>query len=406
MSQTAVIPSKHNDLITSLAFNSFGTRLATGSLDHSIRVASLSPTTGQWDADVSEFKHDSAVLKVTFAHPEFGVLLASGGVDGVVRLWTEQQPTKPLIVNSNAVAPPRSNWVAKASLTDARGTIRDLDFCPPELGLKLACISSDSHLRLWECLDPVSLSDWSLIEDIDLSLLPYTPSSSTATPQGAGSTSKSFDGSASPVRQAPMSGTSVSSSSVASSSDGRKNGTVESDGGWAVSWCKEAWWGERLAVSAGPSGMIRLFHLPDHAPWNNYLNLLPPRASASAPSVPPTSSISWAPSSGRSYQLLAAGARDGRARVWKLHTPSLDPEFDGPPSEEWKAELDAELDDGSAKTGSIGNVKVEWNITGTVLSTAGDDAKVRLWKSTYTGQWRVIAVLKTDEDDGGMAVDK
>lgn len=66
-------------------------------------------------------------------------------------------------------------------------------------------------------------------------------------------------------------------------------------------------------------------------------------------------------------------------------TPELSDE-DGVVSEHgpWKGELDSELADepsrGATTTRSTGNIKVEWNVTGTVVSTAGDDAKVRLWK--------------------------
>lgn len=43
--------------------------------------------------------------------------------------------------------------------------------------------------------------------------------------------------------------------------------------------------------------------------------------------------------------------------------------------------MDAELEESkSSRGGSVGGVRVEWNVTGTVLSTAGDDARVRLWK--------------------------
>lgn len=50
----------------------------------------------------------------------------------------------------------------------------------------------------------------------------------------------------------------------------------------------------------------------------------------------------------------------------------------------WREELHAELEEGGGgKVGSVGSVKVEWNATGTVLSTAGDDAKVRLWKCEF-----------------------
>lgn len=50
--------------------------------------------------------------------------------------------------------------------------------------------------------------------------------------------------------------------------------------------------------------------------------------------------------------------------------------------------------------GGVG--RVEWNVTGTVLSTAGDDGKVRLWKSTYTGAFLLVSSISCEEDDGAM----
>jgi len=39
---------------------------------------------------------------------------------------------------------------------------------------------------------------------------------------------------------------------------------------------------------------------------------------------------------------------------------------------------------GGGGAGAIGATKVEWNVTGTVLSTSGgEDGKVRLWKCTF-----------------------
>lgn len=296
--QTSVSLTSHSDLITSLAFSSHP-YLATSSLDHTIRVTSLNAQTGAWDANPQDWKaHDAPVLKVAWAHPEFGLLLASGGVDGAVKLWAQEDVRATPGVSTSRGAPVglakqgggagaasgaspthTKRWALRAALTDARGTIRDLEFAPPEFGLKLAAVSSDSHLRVWECLDPVSLAEWSLIEDIDLTILPVGPSSSTAgaglapLPGGGAGGGGAFgaEGAASPQKPGQgfgaggsslgsIAGGPMGSSSSASGSsfDGRKGGTVESDGGWALSWCKEAWWGERIAVSAGSSGIIRV----------------------------------------------------------------------------------------------------------------------------------------------------
>lgn len=55
---------------------------------------------------------------------------------------------------------------------------------------------------------------------------------------------------------------------------------------------------------------------------------------------------------------------------------------------EWRAEMDSELlEETTAASkvgnGGIGEVQVDWNSTGTVLSTAGDDGKIRLWKCMF-----------------------
>jgi len=46
--------------------------------------------------------------------------------------------------------------------------------------------------------------------------------------------------------------------------------------------------------------------------------------------------------------------------------------------------------------------RVEWNITGTVLSSAGNDGRIRLWKATSGNVWRPagsIGVEQAEEQD-------
>ena len=103
--------------------------------------------------------------------------------------------------------------------------------------------------------------------------------------------------------------------------------------------------------------------------WSQLLVLSPTNDSSAFP----ISSLAWAPSSGRSYHLIAAGSRDGCIRIWKV-TPS------GNSDTRWDAALAAEITDHMAESSGGGVGRVEWNITGTVLSTAGCDGVVRLWK--------------------------
>ncbi|KAI9058863.1 WD40 repeat-like protein [Trametes sanguinea] len=130
-------------------------------------------------------------------------------------------------------------------------------------------------------------------------------------------------------------------------------------------------------------------------------------------------SVAWAPSCGRSYHLVATGGRDGHVRIWRVKPPAPSSEEadgygeDGPGAQEggagrWSASVVGDFDDHKSAVG-----RVEWNITGTILSSAGNDGRVRLWKMTAGNVWRPaghISVEQAEEqqadvDMGEMAVE-
>lgn len=119
-----------------------------------------------------------------------------------------------------------------------------------------ATISSDNFLRIYECLEQPVLTSWQLAEEIDMLSLPPTqgsPSSTVplATPAQAVTSLENTP---------PIPGHSLQSQqSLTRIGSGPHR---EADGGWCLSWCKERYWGEILAVSAGTTGTVHVRRRP------------------------------------------------------------------------------------------------------------------------------------------------
>jgi nucleoporin SEH1 len=77
--------------------------------------------------------HDAPITRVSWAHPEHGSLVASSSFDRTVKIWQEN--------NRNTSAVQSSKWVERAVLTEAKGSVRSIEFSPSYFGLKLvSCV--------------------------------------------------------------------------------------------------------------------------------------------------------------------------------------------------------------------------------------------------------------------------
>ena len=72
MYSSAVIPSEHKDLIHDVAFNWYGTQLATCSSDQTVRIWLADKSSQEWHCTAAWKCHSGAVWKINWAHPEFG----------------------------------------------------------------------------------------------------------------------------------------------------------------------------------------------------------------------------------------------------------------------------------------------------------------------------------------------
>jgi len=100
--------------------------------------------------------------------------------------------------------------------------------------------------------------------------------------------------------------------------------------------------------------------------------------------------VAWAPNSGRSYHLLATASKDRVVRIFKLLSKDAGPRVD--------FVTVAEMNDHNAEVW-----RVEWNLTGTVLASSGDDGRVRLWKASHAGTWGPLSIIAGDSEEAAAA---
>ncbi|KAH8101864.1 WD40 repeat-like protein [Cristinia sonorae] len=424
MIQTGLIQNAHSDLVTDASYDFYGLRLATCSLDQRIKIWQLDESTGNWTVEDEWKAHDAAVTKVSWAHPEFGTIIASSSFDRTVKIWeqTSYAEIEQSQVNGASSSASTSRWTERAVLVDAKFSVRAVEFAPQHFGLKLATVSSDNHLRIYECLEQPSLATWQLAEEVDVLSLPSSSPTSNSVSQTVTlatptQTTSTLDGAS--VSLAAQALQQQQQQSQGPSRPGL--GNREADGGWCISWCKDKYWGEVIAAGCGIDGKIKIIQLsPSHRPATLLtLSTAPLRSVLDTGKPPPTpidgealtyaiTSVSWAPSCGRSYHLIATGSRDGKVRIWRIKPPALSDEVDlngDADGEEakWTGSIVGEFDDHKSSVG-----RVEWNITGTVLSSAGNDGKVRLWKATAGNVWRPaghIGVEQADEQPPDVDMD-
>ena len=163
------MPASPALLLYDLAFDFYGSRLATSSSDQRIRILEPDETAGGGWRAVLEFATGAPTLRLAWAHPSQGAILAGACLDGSVAIWEEtsavSSSSSPTTSSPSASA---SSWQQRALLGDARGRATAVAFAPRHLALRLAAGSSDGHVRVYEAADAAaSLAHWELADDID-----------------------------------------------------------------------------------------------------------------------------------------------------------------------------------------------------------------------------------------------
>ncbi|KAJ2509885.1 epoxide hydrolase, soluble (sEH) [Coemansia sp. RSA 1939] len=152
------IPVNHDDFIHDTAYNFYGTRLATCGSDKCIKIWDWNKQTGLWILNESILAHESSVVRLSWAHPEFGQVLASCSLDRTVKIWMEHEPS---------AKAGGSRWTCVSKIVDSSGVVHSVAFAPEYTSLIVAAASSDGKVRLHSPIEAVKLRNWSISGQID-----------------------------------------------------------------------------------------------------------------------------------------------------------------------------------------------------------------------------------------------
>jgi len=130
MTSSHSFDTHHEDMIHDVQMNYYGRRMATCSSDKTIKIYEIGlDNTPTHSADLK--RHEGPVWQISWAHPKFGTYLASCSYDRKVLIWKE--------VNKN-------DWRVVFEHTLHVLSVNSIAWAPHELGLVLACASSDSTI--------------------------------------------------------------------------------------------------------------------------------------------------------------------------------------------------------------------------------------------------------------------
>ena len=383
-----------SSIVLDLSFDLYGKRLATASADGAIRFFeqdASSSSSSAWLPRGDGFNVGSgAAWRVAWAHPEFGQLVAVCGAATTTSVYEEQEAP-------DAAGAIVSRWTRKAELGDARAQVNDIEFAPRHLGLRLATGSQDALVRVYEVADVMNLQHWPLTDEFRGAELSAAEAAEVA-----------------------------EAASAATPASGGQGGWGTASAVTCLSWCTSQF-DAPLMVVGGGRGEVSVWGVSAAA--RKWVRMLALRRHEGGR----VNDVAWGPNVGRSFHFIAS-AGSGVLCLWKLLPENA---TDGG---EYAAEAEAEqqlllmqqlqqyqlrhrrrrpqaaagaraggadADDALARvlrfecaTAEARHVatfddrcevwRCDWNCTGTVLASSGEDGRLRLRRADLTGAWQVV----------------
>ncbi|KAJ5899031.1 hypothetical protein N7495_003775 [Penicillium taxi] len=371
----------HSDSVLSIAWSPDGTRLASGSMDDTVRIWDLA--TGQ---SVSTLEGHRGLVRSIAWSPD-GTRLASGSMDDTVRIWD--------LATGQSVS----------TLEGHRGLVRSIAWSPD--GTRLASGSIDNTVRIW---DPATGQSVSTLEGHSDSV-----ESIAWSPDGTRLASGSYDNTvriwdpATGQSVSTLEGHSDSVSSIAWSPDGTRLASGSSDNTVRI-WDPAT--GQSVSTLEGHSNrVLSIAWSPDgtrlaSGSYDNTVRIWDPATGQSVSTLEGhsdwVSSIAWSPDGTR----LASGSSDNTVRIWDPATGQSVSTLEG--HSDWVSSIAWSPDGTRLASGSSDNtvriwdpatgqsvstleghsnrvLSIAWSPDGTRLASGSDDNTVRIWDPA-TGQ--------------------
>lgn len=363
----------HGDLVLAQDYNLYGTRVVTASSDSRVKVWDRNDKTGHWSITDVWTAHDAEVTDVKWNGPFVGEHIGTIGEDGLFRIWQED-------VNEAANSGRRFKKIFEQA-TATGVPYMSLDFKNIGTESYLAVITRDGYLSICEPEDQDDLSAWRIMWS---DFLCRTPPRTEET-------------------------------------------------GFRLSWHREkvpAWPAilagldcRSLSLAAAVGDVVRIFRTDKDRKFYT--------AAVLEGAEGLVRDVSWANGSMRGFDIIATVSKDGRVRVYELHTPgaaslptsanSSAARKDQIPSQSLstrpiRSGIGAGLAGGARgrrdeSAGIPGAIKqepkliaefethtgapwrVKWSPMGDVLVSTGDDGTARLWKRAVDGKWLEAAEI-------------
>ncbi|CAF1151448.1 unnamed protein product [Adineta ricciae] len=341
-----VLPNFHRDFVHDTAFNFYGTRMATCSSDGYVRIYDLHDDDTWRQSGCFSFSTPTGpITRVTWAHPEFGGILATVSYDRFVNVWHET-PT-----GSNEPSEYATKWVSKDQFYESflfgssenRTTGSDssthastyntvaIQFAPKHLGLILITAFLDGRIRVYDFQGPSVVNK----EEIQTSM----------------SNLSCVSWSTARHHLAPL---------IAIGSDDCNTGAGAKLQLWEYASDRKASKVDLTSVNALLQNAIK--------------------------------DIQFAPNFGQSYHLLAVASNNIELFTIRPAKEQLNNSSENKAQIYDVARINTLDDHGSTVW------KVCWNVFGSVLYSCGDDGRVRMWKGTINGPWKCESNVNLQAD--------